>query len=200
MVFPASPTVGQVFSSAERSWIWNGSTWDAPSATNVLEIPIGLDLIKTQTIGTAVSSVTVNDAFSEAYDAYKITISGGVGSTSQNIGLRLGSTSTGYYMGGVDVIYSTSVVTGVTANNQASFLFTGSMNTTGISFNAELQSPFLTTRTSLGSFRPSLSTAQGAITFTGFLNNATSYTDFTLIPGAGNMTGGVIRVYGYRKA
>jgi hypothetical protein len=30
--FPSSPTVGQVFSSSGRSWVWTGSTWDSPSS------------------------------------------------------------------------------------------------------------------------------------------------------------------------
>jgi hypothetical protein len=35
MVFPASPTVGQVFSSGGRSWIWTGTTWDSPSLAGI---------------------------------------------------------------------------------------------------------------------------------------------------------------------
>jgi hypothetical protein len=31
IIFPTSPTVGQVFSQGGRSWVWNGSTWDSPS-------------------------------------------------------------------------------------------------------------------------------------------------------------------------
>jgi hypothetical protein len=34
MVFPISPTVGQVFTSGGRSWVWNGSTWDSPARDN----------------------------------------------------------------------------------------------------------------------------------------------------------------------
>jgi hypothetical protein len=34
----------------------------------------------------------------------------------------------------------------------------------------------------------------------GFLNDATSYTAFTLIFAAGTTTGGTIQVYGYKKA
>jgi hypothetical protein len=42
MVFPTSPTVGQVFSSGGRSWVWNGATWDSPRTDNPpLAIPTG---------------------------------------------------------------------------------------------------------------------------------------------------------------
>jgi hypothetical protein len=34
MVFPTSPTVGQVFTSGGRSWVWNGSAWDSPARDN----------------------------------------------------------------------------------------------------------------------------------------------------------------------
>jgi hypothetical protein len=34
IVFPTSPTVGQVFTSGGRSWVWNGSTWDSPARDN----------------------------------------------------------------------------------------------------------------------------------------------------------------------
>lgn len=27
--FPNNPTVGQVFSTDERSWVWSGTTWDS---------------------------------------------------------------------------------------------------------------------------------------------------------------------------
>jgi hypothetical protein len=34
----------------------------------------------------------------------------------------------------------------------------------------------------------------------GFLNNTTSYTAFTFTPSSGTLTGGTIRVYGYRNS
>jgi hypothetical protein len=36
--------------------------------------------------------------------------------------------------------------------------------------------------------------------FGGYLNDATSYTAFTITASSGTMTGGTITVYGYRKA
>jgi hypothetical protein len=46
ILFPTSPTVGQVFTSGGRSWVWTGATWDSPSSTNPpLAIPTGNILI-----------------------------------------------------------------------------------------------------------------------------------------------------------
>jgi hypothetical protein len=56
-----------------------------------------LTLIKTQTIGTAVSSVTVTGAFTTTYDNYKVIVAGGVASTNALMGMTLGATATGYY-------------------------------------------------------------------------------------------------------
>jgi len=49
------------------------TTWSAPSIA-------GLTLVKSQTIGSAVSSVEVTGAFSATYDNYKVIVIGGVGS------------------------------------------------------------------------------------------------------------------------
>lgn len=32
--FPNNPTVGQVFSTDERSWVWSGTTWDSVGSTS----------------------------------------------------------------------------------------------------------------------------------------------------------------------
>lgn len=33
--FPNSPTVGQIFTSGTRSWIWTGTVWDSISQAMV---------------------------------------------------------------------------------------------------------------------------------------------------------------------
>jgi hypothetical protein len=71
ILFPTSPTVGEVFVSGNRSWVWSGSTWDAPSATNVLQVPIGLDFISSTTF-TGQSQIDLLNIFSNKYQHYKI--------------------------------------------------------------------------------------------------------------------------------
>jgi hypothetical protein len=158
---------------------------------------IGLWLVKTQTIGTAVSSVTVSDAFSAIYDNYLITLNDGVGSGAQNMGLQLGITATGYY-GGQSTVNVSGTVAGIGMNNLANFTLAGISTTTNNYLHATLFDPFKAKTTRLHSIRADDRTGGTYGTTTGFLNNSTSYTAFTLIV-AGTMTGGTIRVYGYRN-
>jgi hypothetical protein len=171
--------------------VWNGTRYASP---------FGLTLLKKQTIGTAVTTVTVSNAFSADYDSYKIMVNGGSASVNTSLGLKLGSTTTGYYFGGADVAYSSSAIAGAANNNTALWLFIGYHHSSTIVLNCELLNPFLTTPTILSGGRPSLLTAQGTLTGQGFLNDSLSYTDFTLVAGSGNLTGGTISVYGYRKS
>jgi len=67
------------------------------SDTNTYLANSGLVYIKQQTVGNAVASVTVSDAFSSTYDNYKITYTGGASSGGGALKLTLGATVTGYY-------------------------------------------------------------------------------------------------------
>jgi hypothetical protein len=166
---------------------------------------VGLWLIKSQTIGTTVSSVTVADVFSADYDNYRITVTGGVASASGLISLTLGATSSGYYGGGYYTAYATGTVTGSNNNNAASWGGVGHQSTNALDSIFELNNPFATKRTSLrASFAAMLSGGSGvdnsALNFGGFLDNNTSYTAFTLTAASTTtLTGGTIRVYGYRN-
>jgi hypothetical protein len=159
---------------------------------------IGLWLVKTQTVGAGVGSVTVTDAFSADYDRYLITWNGGVCSGSPNIFMTLGSTVTGYYFAGFFANYAGGSAGFNSGSNTTSF-DSGYGSTTNIGLNVELQEPFATRNTLWRN------TSQAAITtsfmnmYAGYLNNTTSYTSFTFTASSGTMTGGIIRVYGYRK-
>jgi hypothetical protein len=156
----------------------------------------GLRLVKKQTIGTGVSTVTVTNAFSATYENYKIMVSGGVASTAGDISLRLGSTATGYYNAIVYAQYSTSAVQMVGNNNGDRFSFAGSANTSVIDANIELGSPFLAKNTTFRTTEVQLATAGAPLFNGGYQAGAASFTDFTLLFG-GTLTGGTIYVYGY---
>jgi hypothetical protein len=172
---------------------YSGSAWVAVGGAS------GLTLIKSQTIGSAVSSVTVTDAFSATYDNYLIIVSDGSASTISNMIMTLGSTTANYYMTGIFYTPTASTVTGFNINNGSGW--TAAYDTSSnISGHIELQSPFLSKRTTFQSTLIGEDSSGFFANYYGFLANTTSYTAFTLTAASGTVTGGVIRVYGYKNS
>lgn len=158
---------------------------------------VGLWLVKSQTIGTTVSSVTVTGAFSADYDNYKIIVSGGAASTTAGLDLKLGATATGYYNVYIFSGYGTSTVAASNGNNAVLWAGLGATTANGHQMNIDLLNPFAAKNTTFSGALQNQTTNAGAIT--GFLNNTTSYTEFTISTSTGTMTGGTIHVYGYRR-
>jgi hypothetical protein len=158
----------------------------------------GLWLVKSQTIGSAVSSQAVTDAFTTDFDSYKIVISGGVASTTALLSCQLGATTTGYYFAHNFYTYAGS--TGASAgNNTTSFSRVGLGTTSILTGNFDLINPFTAKNTIINYSYVDARTNGEAGAGGGFLNDTTSYTGFTLAISSGTMTGGTIRVYGYNK-
>jgi hypothetical protein len=155
----------------------------------------GLRLVKKQTIGTSVASVTVTNAFSATYDQYRLVITGGSNSTTNYGRLKLGASATGYYYGGPGFSYA-GAASGVAGNNDSSFNTVWYAPTGNfLDMNIELKNPFLAKNTGINfSFANS---AIGGFVGAGEHRSAVSYTDFTFEPLNGAMTGGTIYVYGY---
>jgi len=177
MATPPDFTAGQVLTAAQMN-------------------AIGLWLVKTQTIGSAVSTVAVTSAFSSDYDNYLITINGGAMSSATDITLQLGATTTNYYSG---LLYANwdNTPLAAAASAQSNFGRAGSGTTTSLMMFCHVTSPFLSENTQMFSTIASSTFAGFGM---GFLDNTTSYTDFTIgQSGAATMTGGTIRVYGYNN-
>lgn len=198
---PASPFEGQAIfeTDTDRMLIWNGTAWVMPNkpTTN----PDGLELVKTQTIGSAATNIPVSDAFSSTYDNYKIIVSGGVGSTVQLVGMYLGTSapSSGYWSGRIINTANNGTPTGNGINNGGAWSYAGQASTNFINLNMDVINPFANKFTVYnGSFVLDNGGNSEFGTTTGMVNNTTSYTAFTLVPSA-NLTGGMISVYGYRK-
>jgi hypothetical protein len=153
----------------------------------------GLQLVKKQAIGSAVSSVVVNDAFSATYENYKIIISDGLASAATNLNLTLGSTTTGYNAATIRIAFSGATSLNVGTVNGSNFGF-GTGNTGYLHFDVNLINPFLTNNTFVNG--PYFSITTGGFS-TGYLANTTSYTAFTITSSVGTLTGGTIYVYGY---
>lgn len=166
------------------------------TASGVTASAGALVLLKAQAVGTTVSSVAVTNAFSTTYDNYKIVYSGGVASTGVDLQMILGATTAGYFFA-LGYIPWAGGVNGVTVNNGASFAYIGGASTKFASINCEIYRPFASDETSVAILGANDSNGQfGA----GYLNNSTSYTDFTITPSSGTLTGGTIYVFGYAKA
>jgi hypothetical protein len=158
---------------------------------------IGLWLVKSQTVGSGVSSVTVTDAFNSSFDNYKIIYSGGVGSTIHNMRLQLGSATTSYYGFGVYGSFGAATVAGINDNNAAQFRYVGGGDSSGSSLSAEVRQPYASTATYISA---DLNTGTSFGYYSGRYFPTTSFTSFIISPDGGTLTGGTISVYGYRKA
>ena len=161
----------------------------------------GLTLVRSQTIGSAVSSVAVTNAFNSTYTNYFVTINGGVGSTNQQLRLTFGSTATGYYYAANKVEYTgaSGVFTGSNQSYVAECIYSA---VNGISMNLFVQSPNLAARTGYQYNTAGMSTVGVILSVRGggYVDNATQYTGFTLTCDAGTITGGDILIYGYANS
>lgn len=158
---------------------------------------VGLWLVKTQTIGTAVSSVAVTNAFSSTYDNYIILLSGGASSAGSSLRLQLGAAATAYYAGYVQVTLATAAVAGTADNNATIFSTVGVGDVDGLSMSVTVISPNLAKHTWIHG----MGQVGNAVTrtFSGKQASNTQFTGFTISPNTGTLTGGTIRVYGYRN-
>jgi hypothetical protein len=158
---------------------------------------VGLWLISTQTVGTGVSSVTVTAAFSAEYENYLVTYNGATTATGECIRIQLGATTTGYYGNMLYANYLGGAGASVGDNNVANWTHCSGGVNAFTNLQATIMRPFASAATTISSpYQDNLNAGHKS----GFLNNSTSYTDFSLIVSAGfTITGGTIRVYGYRN-
>lgn len=201
---PASPYDGQVIyeTDTDRTLVWNGSAWVFLSTSTAN--PPGLELITSQTVGSAVSTVTVNNCFSSTYENYRIVYSAINPSTNNDLNLKLttGGTpsSTGYYWGFIYVNLSTLALTGAAAANTSSHHI-GSVTSTAFRHagTIDLLMPNLAQYTGIVASDYLMRTDIAAAAVTGSHQVATSYDGFQIIASSGTLTGGTIRVYGYKN-
>jgi hypothetical protein len=175
-------------------------TFNSGDALTAAEMnAVGLWLVKSQTVGTAVSSVGVTAAFSSDYDNYRIIYTGGTSSVDNDLKLTLGSSATGYYAGFAYVPYGTGVVTGLANNNATSWANIGSQRTVRNSLDVDLFGPNQAIETGMTARYFGITAGAVGGTISGFHNSTVQHTAFTITCTSGNITGGTIRVYGYRN-
>ena len=195
---PTVPYVGQLIfeTDTNRLSVWNGSSWiymvDA-------DTPPGLELVKTQTIGSGITSVDVTNAFNSTYDNYKVFVSNATSSVAnQSWKMTFNGMTTGVYGTQLYDLY-TGGSTGYLRQNNGSYIDVGftSATTGQMSTTFDVVGPNLATRTAVSGLWLSGS-YQGWFAHT--VDNTTQYTGFSLVAGNGTTTGGTIRVYGYRNS
>jgi hypothetical protein len=155
----------------------------------------GLRLLKTQTIGTGVSSVTVTSAFSTTYQNYRIVVSdvdATSGGSNINITYNNAAGSTYFWAGNYLIYNGTNTFFGNNNVASSSVALAGTNATT--TFVMDVYSPFLAKRTT---YTSQYSGSAYGGNLNGLENTAISHTGFTLTVAAGTLTGGTIYVYGY---
>ena len=173
-------TSGQILTAAQMTALQSNS---------------GLVYIKTQTIGSAVSTVNVTSAFSASYDAYKIVVTGGTPSANGNMRLVLGSSVTGYYASRNGITWSTGLRSDGVDNNAAIWAAVGTAQTNGLAAEITVINPGIAKYTTIAG---AYNNDTASVIYSGTHQVATAYTDFTISPSTGTWTGGTVIVYGYR--
>lgn len=164
--------------------------------SNVTQTAAGFELVSSTTIGSAVSTVTVSNAFSSTYDNYRIMFGGGTTSTTNQFLVTLGASTTGYYRATFGRTYANTDNSGAGANAANFVIQTGSA---GFAISLDVFSPFLAVPTGFIAASPQFSTGDGAFVPLGYHTASTSYTAFTITTNTGTITGGTIKVYGYKN-
>jgi hypothetical protein len=155
----------------------------------------GLRLVKKQTIGTAVSSISVTNAFSATYPNYVIFVTGGTSTADTYLNLALTGGANSYDYNLIYTTWTSATVIGDRAQNSTSLAYGGTCNlTNGLDLNITVKAPFLTQYTY---FEGQINTSALGGNVLCRHKSATSFTGFTIGVQTGTVTGGTIYVYGY---
>jgi hypothetical protein len=196
---PASPYEGQMIyeTDTDLTYLYSGSAWTQISGSTA-KGNSGLVYITEQTVGTGVSSVTLSNVFSATYDNYRVVYSGGTGSGEVGLGMRVGGVTTNYSHMLFWATFAAGTANTDRANDTGSAaLYLGSCGANGNHLAVDVLSPFQTKYT--GFMAGSYIAADFGICVARH-NIAASYTSVSILPVSGTISGGIVRVYGYRQA
>lgn len=173
------------------------------NSLNMSDDVSGLVLISSTTIGSAVSSVSVNDVFSSTYTNYRIIMKPNAFSTADVVYMRLrvsgaDDTTSNYRYTGNDWFTAWNAWSNSTYGNTF-FTVHRYARANGMHLVMDILNPFATNYTTFLSNSAQVGTDPGVNTVGGSFIATTSFTGFTLYPAGGNMTGGTIKVYGYQE-
>jgi len=164
------------------------------SDTNTYLANSGLVFVSSTTIGTAVSSVTVSNCFSNTFTNYKIVAHGGIGSSLQAMSMVLTGSVVSYYQILAYWAYAGGAASSIGVSNASQWTYIGESGDSN-TIDIDILGPNTAKFTQFaGNYIGSV-----AGTIAGYHGVASAFTGFTIATG-GTMTGGTITVYGYRKA
>ena len=157
---------------------------------------VGLWLVKSQTVGAGVSSVTVSNAFNASYDAYRILYTGGTVTSNGSISMAFNGSPAGWYGNIVYANFLGGAPLSIGMNNTSAVTFAGGGSAGFAQVLADVQNPFLAQPSWVSANYTDLANAGRT---TGYHAVSTSYTGFILTAASGTISGGTIYVYGYQK-
>jgi len=170
------------------------------SDTNTYLANSGLVYVKEQAVVGSPNSITVTGAFSATYDNYRITFAGAQPSATDSFRLMISSGATADHFGTMQYDLFNGASSGqIRVNNGPSiYCVLNNAGDKSASFSADIMSPFLAQPTNI--FGEGFGRGYYC-DFGGQRSNSTSYSSFTILcDSAGTMTGGIVTVFGYRKA
>lgn len=174
---------------------------DGSAVTTSLDYKVanqGLTFIKSQTIGSGVTSVTVTDAFSSTFDNYYILLTGTTPSVSSYFTMSFSSGHTSGYYGRYKSENYLGTVDNQNRNNAGNLYVGFASNVLGASSaSVTVCSPYISG--SRKSFFGNAGIGPGLSIYGGETLNNAAYSAFYMTVTAGTMTGGTIRVYGYNN-
>jgi hypothetical protein len=159
----------------------------------------GLVLVKSQLVGaTAVPSVAVTSAFSNLYDNYLITYTGGiasVGGAQLRFALNI-DTANAYYSNTIHQTAGVSTPVGSAFGPLTGFAVVGYVDTGDFSLTMNINNPNRVLNTNFSGSFNCLGGSSRTGTSGGWSIATGANTGFIFYPSSGNLTNGVIRVYG----
>ena len=159
----------------------------------------GLVLVSSTTIGNSVTSITVNNAFSSSFTNYQITYTDGVSSaTYTDLSLQLSGITANYYSNLIYTGWGSGGPTVVRSGSIANWKWVGASTPNGGQLNVTVTNPNIAQYKSFSARYSEMNSTLNVGYTDGFCASTSTATGFVLAPLSGTLTGGTIKVYGYK--
>lgn len=213
---PAVPFEGQMIyeTDTDRTLVYNATAWVIPNSP--AQNPQGLELITTTTctvggsasngvvtVGSAVTTFSVDNCFSSSYNVYKVIMNGGTNSANCDYQIQLLGITTAIYS--INLVYMTNGSSAVNGHNQTAvdaWNYVGGGTPQNTHMSCEIFSPNAAkVKTIIAPyFFPTSGGGVGYYQGGGICDSTTQATGMKIRVSSGTTTGSTLRVYGYRNS